>query len=346
MISLPANRTDGQANSGDSAGLIMVMQQKENSLKELEALQKTVLFGEIKELHPLDLNGYYSALRQKSFTTSYGMGWKGLQAVRVENSGGETGAVITRSTHVLGLIVRPPEKMERRYEGVKRDMPPPAGSISVVPAGSSVLSRWQGSRDWFFIYLEPSLVTRVAAESFELDPSRTVVPPLDGLNVTELRSAMLAVDAELRAGGGGGPLMAESLATILAVHLIRHTTGARRLPASADGVLPRRKLRTVMEYIMENLEGSPTLEQMAAIAHLSPYHFARQFKATTGLPPYQYVIARRVERAQHLLRADDELSLVEVALRVGFSDQSKLSFQFKRIVGVTPGQFRISARKA
>jgi AraC family transcriptional regulator len=324
----------------------MMMRQEGNGLKGLEALQKTVAFGEMKALHPLDLNGYYSALREKSFATSYGMGWKGLQAVRLENPGDESGAVITRSTHVLGLIVRPPEKMELRYEGVKRDMPPPAGSISVVPAGSSVQSSWQGRRDWLFIYLEPSLVTRVAAELFEMDPSRTVVPPLVGLNVPELRSVMLAVDAELRAGGVGGPLMVESLANVLAIHLIRHTTGARRLLVSADGVLSRRKLRTVVEYIMENLGGSPTLEEMAAVVHLSPYHFARQFKAATGLPPYQYVIARRVERAQHLLRGDGELGLAEVAFRAGFSDQSHFSSHFKRIIGVTPGQFRISARKA
>jgi AraC family transcriptional regulator len=97
---------------------------------------------------------------------------------------------------------------------------------------------------------------------------------------------------------------------------------------------------------MENLGGSPTLEQMAAVVHLSPYHFARQFEAATGLPPHQYVITRRVERAQHLLRADGELGLVEVALRVGFSDQSHFSFHFERIVGVTPRQFRISARIA
>jgi AraC family transcriptional regulator len=170
------------------------------------------------------------------------------------------------------------------------------------------------------------------------------VPPLDGLNVPELRSWMLAVDAELRTGGLGGPLLVESLAHVLAVHLIRHTTGGRRLPASADGVLRPRKLRTVIEYIMENLGGSPTLEQMAAVVHLSPYHFARQFKAATGLPPHQYVIARRVERAQQLLRADGELGLVQVALRVGFSDQSRFSLHFKRIVGVTPRQFRTSAR--
>src|SRR5260221_6180552 len=224
-------------------------------------------------------------------------------------------------------------------------MPPPAGSIAVVPAYSSVLWRWQGRKDSLLIYLEPSLVERVAAESFELDPTRTVVPPLDGLNVPELRSAMLAVDAELRVGGVGGPLMVESLANVLAVHLIRHTTGARRLPVSPDGVLPRRKLRTVVEYIMENLGGSPTLEQMASVAHLSPYHFARQFKAGTGLPPYQYVIARRVERAQHLLRGDGELGLAEGAFRAGFSDQSHFSSHFKRIIGITPGQVRISARK-
>ena len=287
-----------------------------------------------------------AALEERILATSYGMGWKGLQAVREKNPGGEFSRVGTPSTHVLGLWVRPPEKINMRYEGVKRDMPPPAGSIAVVPAGSSVLSHWQGSRDSLFVFLEPSLVTRVAAESFELDPTRTVVPPLVGLNVPELRSAMLAVDAELRAGSLGGPLLVESLANVLAVHLIRHTTGARRLPASADGVLPHRKLRTVIEYIVENLEGSLTLGQMAAIVHLSPYHFARQFKATTGLPPYQYVIARRVERAQHLLWADSELGLAEVALRVGFPDQSHFSFHFKRIVGVTPRQFRISARIA
>ena len=82
---------------------------------------------------------------------------------------------------------------------------------------------------------------------------------------------------------------------------------------------------------------------MAAVAHVSTYHFARQFKAATGLPPHQYVIARRVERARQLLQAGTDLSLAEVAARAGFSDQSQFSCHFKRLVGVTPGQFRMSA---
>jgi AraC family transcriptional regulator len=102
----------------------------------------------------------------------------------------------------------------------------------------------------------------------------------------------------------------------------------------------------VVEYIEEHLDGCPSLEQLAAVARLSPYHFARQFKAATGLPPHRYVIMRRVERAKHLLQAGTDLSLAEVAACAGFSDQSQFSRHFKRLLGVTPGQFRTPARIA
>jgi len=299
----------------------------ENNLKELEAAQQLIPFA--------------------PSATSSEMGWEALQAVRwrKNHASGEC-SFFPMSLHKLVLLIRPPEKMNLRYEGGKLDRPPPAGSILVMPAGTSRMMLWQGGVDSLDIYLDPSLVAQVTAEAFELDPTRAVVPPLTGLTLPELRSAMLAVDAELTASAGGCPLLVESLATILSVHLIRHITGRRQLPASADGVLSGRKLNTVIEYITENLGGAPTLGQMAAVAQLSPYHFARQFKAATGLSPYQYVISRRVERAQHLLREDEELGLAEVALRAGFSDQSRFSFQFKRIVGVTPRQFRILARNA
>jgi AraC family transcriptional regulator len=88
------------------------------------------------------------------------------------------------------------------------------------------------------------------------------------------------------------------------------------------------------------------MKQLAAVARLNPYHFARQFKAATGLPPHQYVIARRVERAQQLLQGGGDLSLAEVAARAGFSDQGQFSRHLKRVVGVAPGQFRRSARNA
>ena len=173
-----------------------------------------------------------------------------------------------------------------------------------MPAGSPALWRWSGSFDSLHIFLEPGLVARVAAEAFDLDPARLTVPPLDGLDLPHLRAAMWAVDAELTAGGAGGRLAAESLANVLAVHLIRHVPAPRQPARRRDGTLPRARLRAVVEYIEEHLDAGPTLEQMAAVARLSPYHFARQFKAATGLPPHQYVIARRVERAKQLLQAE------------------------------------------
>ena len=153
---------------------------------------------------------------------------------------------------------------------------------------------------------------------------------------------MGAVDAELRAADAGGRLAAESLANLLAAHLIRHVLAPRR-PAGAGRPAAAGWLRSVVEYIEEPLETGPSLEQMAAVARLSPYHFARQFRAATGLPPHQYVIARRVERAKQLLQGGD-CPLAHVAARAGFSSQSKFSDHFKRLVGVTPGRFRTPAR--
>jgi AraC family transcriptional regulator len=192
------------------------------------------------------------------------------------------------------------------------------------------------------IYLDPKLIARVATTTFELDLTRAAIPPLGAFFAPELRTTMLAVDAELTAGGLGGPLIIESLANILAVRLIRHVFGRRRPATRTNGALPRRKLTPVFDYIMANLDARPTVEQMAALAQLSPYHFMRQFKAATGLPPHQFVITRRVERAQQLLCGRQPVSLGEVALLAGFFDQSQFCFHFKRIVGVTPAQFRAS----
>jgi AraC family transcriptional regulator len=236
--------------------------------------------------------------------------------------------------------------LDLRYEGVKRHVPPPAGSISLVPAGSPLLLRWSGCFDWLKINLEPGLVERVAAEAFGLDPARLTVPPLDGLDLPHLRAAMGAVDAELTSGGAGGRLAAESLANLLAVHLLRHALAPRQPERCRDGALPRGRLRAVLEYIEEHLDASPSLGRMAEVAGLSPYHFARQFRTATGLPPHRYVIARRVERARHLLQGGGDLSLAEVAADAGFSDQSQFSHHFKRLVGVTPGRFRTPARTA
>jgi AraC family transcriptional regulator len=284
-----------------------------------------------------------------SFAPSAASDWHGrvgMLAAHYRDAPATEVEVPPSTHHSLVLVHRPSEECEVRYDAIKRHFPPPAGSILVIPAGVPVRWRWSGRNDSLHVSLEPALVAQVAAESFDLDPARVAVQSLDQLHLPPLRAAMAAVDAELSTGGTGGSLAAESLANVLAVHLIRHLSAPRRQERERDGKLPQGRLRAVVEYIEEHLDANPILEQMAAVAHLSTYHFARQFKAATGLPPYQYVITRRVERAKQLLQGGGDLPLAEIAAYAGFSDQSHFSQHFKRLVGVTPGRFRMSARIA
>ena len=274
------------------------------------------------------------------------LGWTGLEAARFTDVASSEFERRPLTHHLLILHTRLPDELDLRYADVKRHRPPPLGSVSVMPAGIPIRWRWRGRKSALHVYLEPELVERVAVETFGLDPARGLLPPLDALDIPQLLGALRAVDAELTAGGVGGPLAAESLANILAVHLIRHIVAPGRAAQGRDGTMPRGRLRAVLEYLEEHLDAAPTLAEIAAVAGLNPYHFARQFRAATGLPPHQYVITRRVERAKHLLREGTDSSLAEVAARAGFYDQSQFSHHFKRLVGVTPSQFRTSSRIA
>src|SRR6516225_4738791 len=142
----------------------------------------------------------------KPAASSDGLGWVGLEATRFRAAPDSELNQPAISHHRLFLLTRPPEELDLRYEGVKRHLPIPAGSISLIPAGSPALWRWSGPKDTLNVYLEPGLVARVAAEAFDLDAARLTVPPLDGLDLPYLRAAMRAVDAEMTGGGAGGSL--------------------------------------------------------------------------------------------------------------------------------------------
>jgi Oxidoreductase family, NAD-binding Rossmann fold len=139
-----------------------LMRREKNNLKQIKALAE---WNRVVPFAPC--------------ATSDRMGWEGVQAVYYRESPASEVNFPPVSQHVLVLMIRPPEKFYLRYEGVKRDMRPPAGSIAVVPAYSSVLCRWQGRKDSLLIYLEPSLVERVAAESFQLDPTLSALPEFE-----------------------------------------------------------------------------------------------------------------------------------------------------------------------
>jgi AraC-like DNA-binding protein len=113
------------------------------------------------------------------------------------------------------------------------------------------------------------------------------------------------------------------------------------IPRIRGGLSPK-TLRRVQDHIATNLGQKITNDVLAQVAKLSPSHFARAFKDSQGVAPHRYILECRVKRTQELLATD--LPLSEIAVEVGFSDQSHLTRWFREFVGVTPGSYRWSMR--
>jgi AraC family transcriptional regulator len=112
------------------------------------------------------------------------------------------------------------------------------------------------------------------------------------------------------------------------------------LGTSADShTLPGSRLRRVTEYIQAHLDQHLTLAHLGSVVFMSPYHFARLFQHSTGLPPHRFVVHARIDHAATLLAAPD-LSISQISRVVGFRSPSHFATVFHRIKGVTPSEYR------
>lgn len=134
-------------------------------------------------------------------------------------------------------------------------------------------------------------------------------------------------------------IAASTLAHRLADHLSRHYRSEQRDDTRPGGALERASVDRIAEYVDANLSGPLTLDKLAAVATLSPYHFARSFKRTTGLAPHQFVTSRRIDRAMRLL-VGSGTSVTDIAVAVGMPNTSHFRRVFRRHTGMLPGQLR------
>ena len=217
------------------------------------------------------------------------------------------------------------------------------GGVCVLPSGQPFAARLAGETECLAIYLDPSLVARAAADAggapalFEVVARSTPRDPV----VSQVGMALLA---EMDADAPGGRLYAESLANVLAVHLLRNYAGAGRVGRRFAGGLSGVRLRRVLSYIAENHGRELSLDELATEAAMSTFHFAREFKRATGTTPHQHLLKFRVERAKALL-AEGQMPLAEVGLRTGFSHQSHFTRLFRRFTGTTPQTYRLAAAR-
>jgi AraC family transcriptional regulator len=150
-----------------------------------------------------------------------------------------------------------------------------------------------------------------------------------------VQNIALALKTTLETNSFGSRLYADSMAQALTVHLLDRYSSKKCLSHSYKKGLGRQQLRLTIDYIQEHLDRDISLAELASVAQLSCYYFARLFKQSTGSSPHQYLIQCRIDRAKKLLK-EDELSIANIAQLVSFANQGHLNYHFKRLVGITP----------
>jgi AraC-like DNA-binding protein len=112
------------------------------------------------------------------------------------------------------------------------------------------------------------------------------------------------------------------------------------VPVRGDvGTIPWGRLRRAIEHIQQNLDKDLTLAELAGLVYMSPYHFARLFKRSTGVPPHRFVVRQRIARARAIL-ATQEPSVAQISRMVGFRTPSHFTTVFRRVTGITPRGYR------
>lgn len=207
----------------------------------------------------------------------------------------------------------------------------------VIPAGA----RFEGfsvpatPQRFVQVYLDP----RAGALHHDIDLGE-IAPRLAAVDASLIATA-LKFEAALSAPSPAllGRLYGETLGCALALELLRWQRGNRDFARPIRGGLSALQLRRVTAFIEGHLAEEIGLVQLADLVALSPWHFCRAFKQSTGVPPHRFLVQSRVEGAKRLL-ADRGVSVTEVALALGFGGSTQFARVFRAAVGFSPREYR------
>jgi AraC family transcriptional regulator len=211
------------------------------------------------------------------------------------------------------------------------------GTTFVLPRGTVDELRWSGPTHRIAVAVHPSLLLSATDETI----GRSHIELTEHWNATDrhIVSLLLALTTDLDEGSPAGRLYGDSLANALAVYLLSRYAVHRRLPIVPRGGLPRHRLKRVLDYIGDNLAENVSLSDLADLAGMSAHHFAELFKRSMNCTPHRFVLQERIERAKIALR-DPTCSILDAATISGFQNPSHFARAFRRLIGISPSQFR------
>lgn len=238
------------------------------------------------------------------------------------------------SHHTLSCYIADGTGTFRRQRPADKGAP---DKLCVMPAGQE--SNWvvNGAIRLVHLYISEAQFALGCVRLLDREPRELQLQEATFLNDPQ-QAARFRQLIQLDWDEPGERLLASSLAHEIVDHALLSQVGLRQGLRLKGGLAPNLR-RQLVDYLEAHLDQPITLEELALRCNLSEYHFARMFRASFGLPPHQYLLARRLHRACQLLRLG-VMPLGEIALLCGFASASHFSNRFRQALGATPGEYR------
>ena len=239
---------------------------------------------------------------------------------------------------VVSLHVGPSVAVDCRRAGERHRGISIHGDLEIIPPNTDGI--WEvKSRDTALVMGVKIRLLHSIVEQFGGDAKQLRITNRFQCRDAQIEHIGWALKAEMEAGYPSGRLYTDALASALAARIIRNHSSFARPSRTRPAAIPARKLKAVLAFMEDNLSRDLSLNDIAQIAGLSTSHFKALFRKSMGMPPHQYLIRRRVERAAMQLRKGD-LPIGQIALENGFCHQSHLALHTRRVLGVTPQEVR------
>ncbi len=271
--------------------------------------------------------------------SSQSLGWENILVEQFQHPAGE-GRTCYSDDHAicLSLAPRPVQLLQiqgdRTQTGLYRK-----GDFCITPAQMPFFARWEDDDRFLQIRIASRFMQQVTTEALNRDPDQLELLPKFRNRDSQIEAIGLMLLNELQQENSSCKLYIDSLANVLAVHLLRQYAVAKPNLSIYEGGIPQYQLVQILEYIHEHLSQNVKLADLATLLDMSQFHFSHLFKQSLGISPYQYLLQQRIERAKKLLK-QTERSIMDIALECGFNSHSHLSKQFRQITGTTPKMYR------
>jgi len=256
-----------------------------------------------------------------SAVSSRHVGWNGIALEAFHDVPASNIPEHEHPTHFLNLFTSGRIRAQWTMDGRTRTADHGPGTLYLLPAGSRDLATWSGPNSRILLVMEPRFLAGALDETTHL--ADVELRPNWSFQDRHIVAILRALHADLA----------------LAHYLVRrYAVRTTRDPEYRNG-MPAVRLNRVLDFMRQNYAKETRLWELAHLAGMSPHYFCELFKESTGISPYQYSLRCRMDRAKEFLRSP-QFTVRQVAEATGFADQSHFTKVFRRLVGVTPLQFR------